>query len=304
MSAPFVYPRKIRFSHCDPAGILYFPHVFDFLNAAVEDWFETELGMPFGEFHMRHRMGNPVVTTDGRFRRAFRFGEQIALELHVTRIGRSSIDMTVLVKAGGEERMRLRHRTVMVSLDRFRSVAIPDALRARAEKFIAPEPPLPQGSAWTQLQLPGAAPACAFRSPQRVRYFHCDPGGIVYFARFFDLFNVALEDWFAEPLACPWGPELMGARKLSIPSVAVRVEFLHACRLGEMLELDLWVTRIGRSSIELAIACRGGGEDRLRAAWCVCMVSRENFRAAPVPEDLRLRMLPYLVSGAQAAERG
>ena len=57
MNAPFVHQRKIRFSHCDPAGILYFPLAFDLLNAAVEDWFETELGMPSGEFHMRHRVG-------------------------------------------------------------------------------------------------------------------------------------------------------------------------------------------------------------------------------------------------------
>ena len=81
MSAPFVHKRKIRFSHCDPTGVLYFPHVFDFVNAAVEDWFETGLGMPFHEFHMHHRMGNPVVSTDCSFLHACRFGEEIVLEL-------------------------------------------------------------------------------------------------------------------------------------------------------------------------------------------------------------------------------
>ncbi len=295
-AAPFIHQRKIRFSHCDPAGILYFAHVFDFANAAVEDWFETGLGMPFSEFHLRHRLGNPVVSTDCRFLRACRFGEQITLELSPTRIGRSSIEMVILAKVGGEERMRLRHRTAMISLDRFRAIAIPDALRARAETFLAPEPPQPAPP--RALDLPGVTPAGAFRSRQLVRYLHCDPGGIVYFARFFDMFNAALEDWFAEGLGCPWGADLMGVRKLSTPSLAIRVEFLRACRLGEMLDVDFWVTRLGRSSIELALTCGASGEARLRAAWTICLVSREQFRAAPIPDDLRARMEPFVAPGA------
>ena len=133
-------------------------------------------------------------------------------------------------------------------------------------------------------------PPSAFRSRQLVRYFHCDPGGIVYFPRFFDMFNATLEDWFAEALACPWGPDLIGARKLSTTSLTIRTEFLRACRLGETLDFDLWPTRLGRSSIQLALAGSVAGEERLRATWTICVVSCEAFRAAPIPQDLRGRM--------------
>lgn len=294
MRAPFVHKRKIRFSHCDPTGILYFPHVFDFVNATVEDWFESGLGMPFHEFHLRHRLGNPVVSTDCEFLHPCRFGEEIALELSLTRIGHSSIEMRIVAKVGGEERMRLRHRTAMISLDRFRAIEIPAELRARAEDFLAPQPqPAPAPHA---LRLPEASPPNAFRSRQMVRYFHCDPGGIVYFPRFFDMFNAALEDWFAEALGCPW-TDLIGARKLSTPSLAIRVEFLRACRLGEMLDFDLWPTHLGRSSIQLALAGSAGGEKRLRAVWTICTVSREQFRSAPIPDDLRGRMQSLVSAG-------
>ena len=265
---PFLHKRKIRFSHCDPTGILYFPHVFDFVNATVEDWFESGLGMPFPEFHLLHRLGNPVVSTDCEFIHPCRFGE---------------------------ERMRLRHRTAMISLDRFRAIEIPAELRARAEGFLLPEPS--QAPAPRVPDLPGAAPPNAFRSRQLVRYFHCDPGGIVYFPRFFDMFNVALEDWFAEALACPWGTDLIGARQLSTISLAIRAEFLRACRLGEVLDFDLWPTRLGRSSIQLALAGRAAGAERLRAAWTICLVSREQFRSAPIPGDLRARMQSLLPVG-------
>ena len=288
MGAPFVHKRKIRFSHCDPTGVLYFTHVFDFVNAAVEDWFESGLGMPFHEFHMHHRLGNPVVSTDCSFLHACRFGEEITLELSPTRIGHSSMEICISVKVGGEERMRVRHKTAMISMDHFRAIEIPPELRARAMGFLAPE--LRLEPALHALHLAKAPPRNAFRSRQLVRYFHCDPGGIVYFPRFFEMFNAVLEDWFAGALDCPWGTDLMGARKLSIPTLAIRAEFLRASRLGETLDFILWPTHLGRSSIGLALIGSAEGEERLRAIWTICTASREAFRSVPIPDDLRERM--------------
>ena len=295
MAAPFLHARKIRFSHCDPAGILYFPNVFDFVNAAVEDWFDSGLGVPFHEFHMVRRMGNPVVSTDCSFLRACRFGEEIVLELSPTRIGRSSMEIGISVKVGGEERMRLRHKTAMISMDSFRAIEIPPELRARAMKLLAPERHEP---ALHALHLSKAPPAEAFVSRQLVRYSHCDPGGIVYFPRFFDMFNAALEDWFARALDCPWGDDLMGRRNLSIPTLAIRAEFLRASRLGETLEYALWPTRLGRSSFTVALSGGVAGAERLRAEWTMCVVSAGAFRPVPIPEDLRERMQRVLQSSA------
>jgi 4-hydroxybenzoyl-CoA thioesterase len=296
MSAPFVHKRKIRFSHCDPTGTLYFTHVFDFVNAAVEDWFETGLGMPFHEFHMVHRMGNPVVTTDCSFLQACRFGEEINLELCPTRIGHSSMEIRIVVKVAGEERMRVRHKTAMISLDHFRAIEIPHELRARAREFLAAAPA--QEPALHALHLATAPPPKAYQSRQLVRYFHCDPGGIVYFPRFFEMFNAVLEDWFAEALGCPWGTDLMSARKLGIPTLAISAEFLRASRLGEALDFVLWPTRLGRSSIGLALSGGVAGAERLRAIWTICMVSREGYRPVPIPDDLRERMLRLVPAGA------
>lgn len=284
----FSLAQKIRFAHCDPAGILYFPHVFDFVNTAVEDWFETGLGMPFDAFHMQHGYGNPVVTTQCEFLRPCRFGEELKLELTPVRIGHSSIELRIAAKVGNEERMRLRHRTAMISMDSFRPIEIPEALRMRAMDYLAaPENP-PSGPAppmWTR-----ATPPNAFRSRQLVRYAHCDPGGIVYFARFFNMFDAALEDWFSEGLDCPLGSDLMAKRNLSTPSLVIGCEFLRACRLGERLDFDLWPTQLGRSSMQLALSGKVGVEERLRVSWTLCLVSRESWKAIPIPDDLRPRL--------------
>ena len=128
-----------------------------------------------------------------------------------------------------------------------------------------------------------------------MRYAHCDPGERVYFARFFDMFNAVLEDWFAEGLGCPWGTVLMvPPRDLRAPSLVIDAEFVRACVLGEVLEFDLWVKRMGKSSFDLALSGAVKGELRLRAAWKLCTISFAPMRAVPIPEDLRAAMRRFL----------
>jgi 4-hydroxybenzoyl-CoA thioesterase len=130
-----------------------------------------------------------------------------------------------------------------------------------------------------------------------VRHAHCDPGERVYFARFFDMFNAVLEDWFAEGLGCPWGTELMvPPRDLRAPSLLIDAEFVRACVLGETLEFDLWVKRLGKSSFDLALSGAVKGELRLRAAWTLCTISFATMKSVPLPDDLRAGMERFLAA--------
>jgi 4-hydroxybenzoyl-CoA thioesterase len=256
----------------------------------VEDWFARQLGLPFHVLHLEHRRGNPVVRTHCEFVTPCRFGEALALDLEPTAVGRSSIEMRIAGAVGGAPRFRVRHKTAMMSMDTMRAIELPEELRARAEK----ERVSPESESFRRLAV-GNAPANAWHSRQLVRYAHCDPGERVYFARFFDMFNTVLEDWFAEGLGCPWGSELMvPPRDLRAPSLVIDAEFLRACVLGEALELDLWVKRLGRSSFDLALTGAVGGEPRLRAAWTLCIISFATMRAVPLPESLRGAMQRFL----------
>ena len=86
----------------------------------------------------------------------------------------------------------------------------------------------------------------------------------------------------------------MPPRDLRAPSLAIDAEFLRACVLGEGLEFDLWVTRLGRSSFDLALAAAAGGEPRLRATWTLCILSFATARAVALPADLRAAMQRFL----------
>jgi 4-hydroxybenzoyl-CoA thioesterase len=289
----FRFTQPLRFGHCDLTGIVYLSHYFDMINSSVEDWFELELGLPFDAFHLQHGYGNPIVSTSCDFLRPCRYGEKMTIELSVANLGRSSIELRIAGKVGAEERILARHTTAMISLDSFRSIAIPDDLRKKMGEYA-----IDPGGLATPKTPSEYPPANSFRTRQPIRYSHCDPSEIVYFPRFFDLFNNVLEDWFAQELGCPWSGDFMGPRNLRIPTVGIGCQFARGCHLGDMLELELWPTRIGRSSMQVALSGSVGGEACMRVAWTLCVVSSKTFKPVPIPDDIRERMEPFLVRRA------
>ena len=132
----FCRERLIRFSHCDPAGIVYFVNFFDMVSGVVEDWFREAIGLPFQEMHLKRRVGFPIVSTGCEFFRPAQLGDTLKLELSIAKLGRSSIEFVVLGSVGDEEKFRARHKVAMVSLDTFRSLAIPEEMRARMRDYV------------------------------------------------------------------------------------------------------------------------------------------------------------------------
>src|SRR5262245_43030910 len=192
-------------------------------NEIVEDWFEARLALPFKEFHSGRGWGVPLVNTKVEFLKSCRLGETLHLELRVEALGRSSAVLAIRGRTKGEERLRLRHKVAIVSLATRRAIAIPEELRERMARFLvsgakpSPEPATPDGR----------PPAGAFRSRYLVRFSHCDPAGIVFYPRFFDLFSSALEDWFQSGIESPFGGDFMVTRNLRVPSLSITAEFVR-----------------------------------------------------------------------------
>ena len=133
----FTRERLIRFSHCDPGGIVYFVHFFDMINGVVEDWLREAVGMRLDETLLRRRWGFPIVTTGCEFLRPAHLGDTLELALAIGRLGRSSIEFDIRGAVAGEEKFRARHKVALVSLDTFKALPIPEDLRAKMQPFVA-----------------------------------------------------------------------------------------------------------------------------------------------------------------------
>ena len=60
-AASFRRERLIRFSDCDPAGIVFYAEYFVMFNGLVEDWVNEELAIGYHTLVLERRIGLPTV---------------------------------------------------------------------------------------------------------------------------------------------------------------------------------------------------------------------------------------------------
>lgn len=135
-AAHFECDKLIRFHHCDPAGIVFYPQYFVLFNELVEDWFNEGLGIDFAQFHVNSGLGVPMGSIECRFLSPSKVGEILRLSLSIARIGKSSLELNVSGQSAGETRVQARLTLVLASLKTRRSVPIAGELREKLEKYL------------------------------------------------------------------------------------------------------------------------------------------------------------------------
>ena len=135
-AAPVVFERlvRIRFSHCDPAGMVFFPQYLILTNALVEDWFTDSLGVDYAEMIGQRRIGLPIVKLGCEFARPSRMGETITLALSLTKVGQRSIGIRIAGSGGDGLRFVADQVLVTTSLESGESIGIPNDIRAALMK--------------------------------------------------------------------------------------------------------------------------------------------------------------------------
>jgi 4-hydroxybenzoyl-CoA thioesterase len=136
MGKVFKVGYPILFSHCDPAGIVYFPKFFDLLHTAIEDWFTFGMSERFADFIMKKQMGTPTVSTHCDFLSPARFGDTLAIELRVLKLGKSSIELQFDAAVEGRPCLKCIHTLCIFSRETHKALPIPDDLRERMNEYL------------------------------------------------------------------------------------------------------------------------------------------------------------------------
>lgn len=132
----FERPRRIRFAHCDPAGIVFYPQYYVMFQGLVEDWFNEGLGIPYHEVIGPRRTGLPTVHIDTDFRAPSALGDELTLSLQVAKLGTRSFTLHFEV-LGADRTLRLTSTQVLVTTDlnTHRAVAIPPDVRSAMQRY-------------------------------------------------------------------------------------------------------------------------------------------------------------------------
>ena len=130
-----------------------------------------------------------------------------------------------------------------------------------------------------------------YETVRTLRFGDCDPAGIAYYPRYFDLLNGVVEDWWGA-MGVPW-KILFGKRRIGLPTVRFEVDFRAPAFLGDRLLFTLAITRIGSKSVELDHRVRREATDLWHARQILVPTSLDSHKSIDWPADLRAAIVSF-----------
>jgi YbgC/YbaW family acyl-CoA thioester hydrolase len=137
-----------------------------------------------------------------------------------------------------------------------------------------------------------------FTIEERVRWGDVDAAGIIFYGSYIRFFEIGETELF-RAVGLPYG-KVFDELNIWLPRVHLECDFHRAAQMDDLLQVSVFVGKIGRTSLRLNFEVRrkneaGEIEKDLMATAHFVLVStdRENLKPVPVPDELRTALGPY-----------
>ncbi|MEY4698524.1 MAG: hypothetical protein RIT14_2952 [Pseudomonadota bacterium] len=118
----------------------------------------------------------------------------------------------------------------------------------------------------------------------RVEFNHCDPAGIVFYPRYFEMTNSVCENFFREVVGTSY--RAMMDDGIGVPTVRIETDFRLPSRLGDVLDWVLVVEALGASSVTFRLEARCDDVLRLTARLTLVWLGSDH-RPGRWPDRIR-----------------
>ena len=139
MAKEITYTVRVEFGDCDPAGIVWFPNFFRWIDAASRNFF-TQCGVPRWEETTRTLgiIGTPLVDTHSRFLKTASYGDTLAVHVTVKEWRDKSFVQTYRITREDDlimecEEVRIFATTRNDGKNSIRAVPVPPSIRLLCE---------------------------------------------------------------------------------------------------------------------------------------------------------------------------
>lgn len=146
------------------------------------------------------------------------------------------------------------------------------------------------------------APPGRFRIRETVRWSDVDLAGIIFYGSYVRFFEVAETELF-RAAGLPFS-RLFEEFDLWLPRAALHFEFRRPARLDDRLDIEMWVSKVGTSSLRLQFEVyRSAPERELTAEGYAVLVAvrRGELKPIPVPAEVVAALGPYRGEAAPPA---
>ena len=131
---------------------------------------------------------------------------------------------------------------------------------------------------------------------ERVRWGDVDAARIIFYGAYIRFFEFAETELF-RAVGLPYS-RMFDELDIWLPRAHLECDFRSAAQLDDLLEVSVYVGRVGTKSLRLNFEVRRKGEERMvaEAHFVLVAVRRDTFETVPIPEELRRRLRPYTMS--------
>jgi 4-hydroxybenzoyl-CoA thioesterase len=121
-----------------------------------------------------------------------------------------------------------------------------------------------------------------------VRFGDADPAGLVYYPIILHYLHVAMEEFFAGRCGIAYA-RLMQDERLGFPTVSVQAEFFVPLVYGDEALVELFISRVGRSSSTFEYTVRRASDGTLcaRSTQVQVAMNLDTRRAVQIPDQYR-----------------
>jgi acyl-CoA thioester hydrolase len=128
---------------------------------------------------------------------------------------------------------------------------------------------------------------------ERVRWGDVDAARIIFYGAYIRFFEFAETELF-RAVGLAYGV-MFDELDVWLPRAHLECDFKRAAQLDDLLEVCVYVGRVGTKSLRLDFEVRRNGDDELVATahFVLVAVRRQTFESVPVPKELKRRLAPY-----------
>jgi YbgC/YbaW family acyl-CoA thioester hydrolase len=137
-----------------------------------------------------------------------------------------------------------------------------------------------------------------FTIEERVLWGDVDAARIIFYGSYLRFFEIAETELF-RAVGMPYG-KVFDELDIWLPRVHLECDFRRAAQLDDLLQVSVYVGKLGRTSMRLNFEVRRKGNDGeleegliATAHFVLVSASRDGLQPLPVPEELRRALEPY-----------
>ncbi|HYN85750.1 MAG TPA: thioesterase family protein [Pyrinomonadaceae bacterium] len=132
-----------------------------------------------------------------------------------------------------------------------------------------------------------------FSIEERVRWGDVDAARIIFYGAYIRFFEFAETELF-RAVGLPYGV-MFDELDVWLPRAHIECDFRRAAQLDDLLEVSVYVGRVGTKSLRLNFEVRRMSDDEMvaEAHFVLVAVRRDTFDTVAVPDELKRRLAPY-----------